>query len=54
MVNKLALGKTDAALKAAGNTYSVLDGKTLYAAGYTADDTAKVVNEIIAAVKALE
>ena len=55
MVNKLAVGTTEAQLTAAGQTYSAFsaDGKTLYAAGYTADDTAKVVNELITAVKAL-
>ena len=51
-VNMLAVGKTEA-LTAAGNQMLEMDGNTLYAAGYTAADTAAVVNELIAAIKAL-
>jgi hypothetical protein len=54
-VNDLALAKADAGLNAAGDYHVQFNtgGDMLYVAGYTADDTTKAANELIAAIKAL-
>ena len=51
-VNTLAVGHTEQLTKA-GDMMDELSGNTLYVAGYTAQDTASAVDELIAAIKAL-
>jgi hypothetical protein len=53
MVNRLAVGVTDGSLLSAGDKYLDRTGNTVYAAGYTAEDTVAVVDELVAAIKAL-
>jgi hypothetical protein len=53
LVNKLAVGQTEAKLTKAGDKVEEMMGKTVYVAGYTAADTVAAVNSLIAQIKAL-
>jgi hypothetical protein len=53
LVNKLAVGQTEAKLTKAGDKVEEMMGKTVYVAGYTAADTVAAVNSLVAQIKAL-